>query len=136
MVWRRLHLSVSRASSHSHSGNGISRRELQERLDKDNLHLDRDYIGKLYDEIMVERTKRMDRRLLALSSFEDTMTEVVRLAWEIANTPYISAEGRVMALREIPDYNHDRPHRGVQNRTPREAFLAFGVDLKTEALNV
>ena len=40
---------------------GVSRRELQERLDKNGLHLDRDYIGKLYDEILVERTKRMDR---------------------------------------------------------------------------
>ena len=68
---------------------GISRRELQERLDKDGLHLDRDYIGKLYDEIIVERGKRMDRQLLnnALTSFEDTMTEIVRIACEIAQTP-------------------------------------------------
>jgi hypothetical protein len=42
---------------------GISRRALQECLDKNGLHLDRDYIGKLYDEILVERTKRMDRAL-------------------------------------------------------------------------
>jgi hypothetical protein len=82
---------------------GISRRELQERLDKEGLHLDRDYIGKLYDEIIVERGKRMDRQLLnnALSSFEDTMTEVVRVAWSIANTEYINPQARVMALREI-----------------------------------
>jgi hypothetical protein len=88
---------------------GVSRRELQERLDKNGLHLDRDYIGKLYDEILVERTKRIDRKLLAnaLSSFEDTMTEVVRLAWEIANTPYISAPARVMALREIREAHND-----------------------------
>jgi hypothetical protein len=81
---------------------GISRLEIQQRLDKEGLHLDRHYIGKLYDEIMVEHTKRMHRRLLsaALSSFEDTMTEVIRLAWEIANTPYISTQARVMALRE------------------------------------
>jgi hypothetical protein len=60
----------------------ISLREPQERLDKMNLHLDRDYIGKLYDEIIVERSKRMDRQLFshALSSFEDTMTEIVRVA--------------------------------------------------------
>jgi|SRR5271165_5855936 len=45
----------------------------------------------------------MDRPLLnnALSSFEDTMTEVVRPAWEIANTPYLNPQARVMALREI-----------------------------------
>ncbi|HEY4776640.1 MAG TPA: hypothetical protein VIH56_03190 [Candidatus Acidoferrales bacterium] len=36
----------------------ISRHEIQERLDKHCLHLDRHYIGKLYDEIMVERTSR------------------------------------------------------------------------------
>jgi len=88
---------------------GISRREIQERLDAQQLHLDRDYIGKLYDEIFVERTKRMDRRLLneTLSSFEDTMTEVVRVAWEIANAPYINPQARVMALREIREAHND-----------------------------
>lgn len=88
---------------------GVSRRELQERLDKQGLHLDRDYIGKLYDEIMVERTKRMDRKMLnvALSSFEDTMTEIVRLAWEIANTQYIDPKARVMALKEIREAHND-----------------------------
>ena len=25
--------------------------------------------------------------------------------------------------RWIQEYNHDRPHHGVQNRTPHEAFL-------------
>ena len=52
---------------------------------------------------MVERTKRMDRRLLnaTLSYFEDTMTEVVRLAWQIANSEYLNPQARVMALRKI-----------------------------------
>jgi putative transposase len=45
-------------------------------------------------------------------------------------------EARGGISRWIAEYNHDRPHRGVQNRTPHEAFLAFAVDLKTEALNV
>ncbi len=36
----------------------------------------------------------------------------------------------------IQEYNHDRPHRGVGNRTPREAFLSFAVDLKNEALTI
>jgi len=31
------------------------------------------------------------------------------------------------------EYNHDRPHRGVGNRTPHEAFLSFAVDLKKQA---
>ncbi len=30
------------------------------------------------------------------------------------------------------EYNHDRPHRGVENRTPREAFLAFTGALSSE----
>jgi hypothetical protein len=88
---------------------GISRRELQERLDKDGLHLDRNYLGKLYDEIIVERSTRMDRQLLnkALSSFEDTMTEIVRVTWEIANTKYINPQARVMALREVREAHND-----------------------------
>jgi hypothetical protein len=82
---------------------GISRRELQERLGNQGLHLDRDYIGKLFDEIIVERGKRMDRQLLNndLSSFEDTMTEVVKLAWQIAQSEYINPQARVTSLREI-----------------------------------
>jgi putative transposase len=45
-------------------------------------------------------------------------------------------EARASIARWIEEYNHDRPHRGVQNRTPHEAFLAFGVVLKNEALTV
>jgi hypothetical protein len=110
---------------------GISRREIQERLDAQNLHLDRDYIGKLYDEIIVERTKRMDRRLLnqALSAFEDTMTEVVRLAWEIAKTPYLNPQARVTALREIREAHNDVFEKlfdaGVFNRKLGEIDLTI-----------
>jgi len=61
------------------------------------------YIGKLFDEIIVERGKRMDRQLLnnALSSFEDTLTEIVRVASDIAQSQWINPQARVMALREI-----------------------------------
>lgn len=45
-------------------------------------------------------------------------------------------EARAGIARWIEEYNHDRPHRGVQNRTPHEAFLAFAGVLKNEALNV
>src|SRR6202042_2079029 len=38
--------------------------------------------------------------------------------------------------RWIDEYNHDRPHRGVGNRTPREAFLDLAVLTKNEALTV
>jgi Integrase core domain/HTH-like domain len=34
-------------------------------------------------------------------------------------------EARASIARWIEEYNHDRPHRGVQNRTPHEAFLGF-----------
>jgi putative transposase len=45
-------------------------------------------------------------------------------------------EARDGIARWIEEYNHDRPHRGVGNRTPREAFLAFRSDLNSEALTV
>ena len=45
-------------------------------------------------------------------------------------------EARASITRWIAEYNHDRPHRGVQNRTPHEAFLAFAGVLKNEALTV
>jgi hypothetical protein len=45
-------------------------------------------------------------------------------------------EARASIAHWIQEYNHDRPHRGVQNRTPHEAFLSFAVDLKNQALTV
>jgi putative transposase len=45
-------------------------------------------------------------------------------------------EARENIGRYLEEYNHDRPHRGVENRTPHEAFLAFAVLTKNEALNV
>jgi putative transposase len=34
------------------------------------------------------------------------------------------------------EYNHDRPHRGLRDRTPREAFVSFESDLTNQALTV
>src|SRR2546422_672968 len=45
-------------------------------------------------------------------------------------------EARTSIARWIEEYNHDRPHRGVRNRTPHEAFLAFSAVLNSETLNV
>jgi putative transposase len=45
-------------------------------------------------------------------------------------------ESRASISRWIEEYNHNRPHRGVENRTPHEAFLDFAVLTKNEALNV
>jgi Integrase core domain len=44
-------------------------------------------------------------------------------------------EARDSIARWIEEYNHDRPHRGVQNRTPHEA-LAFATNLNSETLTV
>jgi putative transposase len=45
-------------------------------------------------------------------------------------------EAQESISRWIQEYNHNRPHSGVGNRTPREAFLAFAGVLKNEALTV
>ena len=38
--------------------------------------------------------------------------------------------------RYLEEHSHDRPHHGVKNRTPHEAFLAFAVLTENEALTV
>jgi len=45
-------------------------------------------------------------------------------------------QARASIGRWIQEYNHDQPHRGVRNRTPHEAFLAFAALSKDEALTV
>ena len=45
-------------------------------------------------------------------------------------------EARAGIARWIEEYNHDRPYRGVGNRTPHEAYLAFATVLNNEALTV
>ena len=44
-------------------------------------------------------------------------------------------EARENIGRYLEEYNHDRPHRGV-DRTPNEAFLSFAVLTKNQALEV
>jgi hypothetical protein len=83
--------------------------ELVVGMEKLGYKLDRFYLAKLVKEIRSEQIRRADRQTLnlALASFEDTMSQVVKLAWEIASTPYISAPARVMALREIREAHND-----------------------------
>ncbi|MFQ5683630.1 MAG: IS3 family transposase [Candidatus Binatia bacterium] len=45
-------------------------------------------------------------------------------------------EARASIERYVQEYNHDRPHQSLGDRTPREAFVGFESDLKTEALSV
>jgi putative transposase len=56
---------------------------------------------------------------------------------EVWTTEYRNLqEARSSIARWIEEYNHDRPHFGVGNRTPNEAFLSFAVLTKNEALTV
>ena len=51
---------------------------------------------------------------------------------EVWTTDYRNLEeARRSIARWIEEYNHDRPHYGVGNRTPNEAFLSFAVLTKT-----
>ena len=45
-------------------------------------------------------------------------------------------EARDSIGRYLEEYNHDRPHCGVGNRTPHEAFLTFRGVLNSETLTV
>ena len=45
-------------------------------------------------------------------------------------------EAQESISRWIQEYNHNRPHSGVGNRTPREGFMAFAAVLRNEALAV
>jgi transposase InsO family protein len=45
-------------------------------------------------------------------------------------------EASASIARWLEEYNHNRPDRGVENRTPREAFLTFVGVLENEALIV
>ncbi len=57
---------------------------------------------------------------------------------EVWTAEYRSTEeARSSIAHWIEEYNHDRPHRGVKSRTPRDkAFLPFAGLTKNEALNV
>jgi hypothetical protein len=83
--------------------------ELCQRLeDRYHLKLDRAYITKLAKKIYAERAKRADRYTLnqALAAFQDTMTQVVRVAWSIANDPFAKNQDRVAALKEVREANN------------------------------
>ena len=83
--------------------------ELVQRLDdRFGMKLDREYVTKLAKKLYAERARRADRYTLsaALAAFQDTMTQVVRVAWSIANDPSAKNQDRVMALKEIRESNN------------------------------
>jgi hypothetical protein len=78
--------------------------DLAARLERDyGIRIERHYLSGIVRKIYRERALRADRQTLnfALASFEDVMTQVVRVAWEIANDQFARKQDRVMALREI-----------------------------------
>jgi hypothetical protein len=81
---------------------------IKQRLELQGLVLDRHYVGKLVNEIYTERARRADTWALnhALSSFQDAMSEIARIGWEIINDPMAKNQDRVMAMREVREaYN-------------------------------
>lgn len=78
-------------------------------LKRDGLTLDRHYVSKLVGEIHTERARRADMWTLnaALTSFQDTMSEIVAQAWAIANDPMAERLERLAALREIRAAHND-----------------------------
>jgi hypothetical protein len=95
---------VSRVRSIIAQDHQIPLDDLAQRLDREyGIKIERHYLSTLVKKIYAERVKRADRQTLnyALASFEDTMTQVVRVAWEIANDQFARKQDRVMALREI-----------------------------------
>jgi hypothetical protein len=100
---KKQHL-VSRVRSVIAQDHQIALDDLALRLDREyGIKIERHYLSTIVRKIYAERALRADRQTLnfALASFEDTMTQVVRVAWEIANDPFARKQDRVMALREI-----------------------------------
>jgi hypothetical protein len=71
--------------------------QLLEMLKAEGIVLDGEYLSKLVGKAFRERIERADRATLnyALAAFEDTMTEVVRAAWAIANNPLVRPFDRI-----------------------------------------
>ncbi|HEY2471051.1 MAG TPA: hypothetical protein VGI45_24865 [Terracidiphilus sp.] len=82
--------------------------DLADRLDREyGIKIERHYLSGIVRKIYSERALRADRQTLnqALAAFEDTMAQVVRVAWEIANDPFAKKQDRVLALREVREAN-------------------------------
>lgn len=77
---------------------------MRRHLSADGLPLDRHYIASLVKAIQTERIKRSETWTLnlALSSFQDVMTEIVERAWEIVNDPMAErSEGTLAVFRFV-----------------------------------
>jgi hypothetical protein len=77
---------------------------LAQRLDREcGIKIELHYLSGIVRKLYAERARRAGRQTLnyAVASFEDTMTYVVRVAWEIANDQFALKQDLVIALREI-----------------------------------
>ena len=73
----------------------------------------------------MNRKPRVDRTLEGNSNIERFHRSLKEE--EVWTAEYRSLEeARASVARWIEEYNHDRPHRGVGNRTPHEAFYLAG----------
>ena len=65
--------------------------------------LDRNYINGIVNDIHRERARRAETWTLnhALASLQDSMSEIVRVAWEIVNDPKARNMDKTLAMREI-----------------------------------
>lgn len=87
----------------------MTNEEVGRKLAAENIELDRGFLRKLINEVYRERTIRADHKTLsaALAAFEDTMTEIVRRAWEIVEDPMSERNEVLAALREIRSAHND-----------------------------
>jgi len=84
-------------------------REMQHQLEQNGIHLHIDYINRLREKILRERTHRADRKLLSssLAAFEDILTETTKIAWQIALSNQSTRKERIAALKEIRESQKD-----------------------------
>jgi hypothetical protein len=77
---------VARVRSILAQGHQIGLDDLAARLEREyGIHIERHYLSGIVRKICRERALRADRQTLnfALASFEDALTQVVRVAWEM-----------------------------------------------------
>ena len=84
-------------------------REMQHQLEQNGIHLHVDYINRLREKILRERTHRADRKILSssLAAFEDILTETTKIAWQIALSNQSTRKERIAALKEIREAQKD-----------------------------
>lgn len=114
----------------------MSLREMQTTLDKNNLHLDLDYINRIRNKISSERARRADRFTLnsALASFQDLMSEVVATGWSIALDPSASKLARVAALETIRKSGNDAFDKMFDAGVFDRKLGTFGVEFRNKPL--